>query len=259
MTQPNVTEIEEFVDKLADKSGDIIRKHFRNLDKIETKSDKSAVTIADREAETIIRDLIKQEYPEHGILGEEFGEENPSARYKWIIDPIDGTLSFMTGRPIFGTLIGLLDNGKPIASVINQPINNERWLAIEGHGCKFNGKKNTVRHCGNLSNATIATTAPNYYTKEGLQKFNHLTQKVEHTIYGGDCYMYAQVASGWIDIAIDSGLKTHDFLPLIPIIKESGGIITDWQGNELNEKSNGDVIAAGDKKAHAEALEIVRY
>jgi histidinol phosphatase-like enzyme (inositol monophosphatase family) len=257
MTQPNQTEIEEFVNKLVDNSGSIIRKHFRNLDKIETKSDKSAVTIADREAEKIIRDLIKQQYPSHGILGEEFGEENPTARYKWIIDPIDGTLSFMTGRPIFGTLIGLLDNGKPIASVINQPINNEKWLAVQGHGCTFNGKKTKVRACGSLSNATIATTAPNYFTPEGLQKFNHLTEKVKHTIYGGDCYMYAQVASGWLDMAVDSCLKPHDFLPLIPIIKEAGGIITDWHGNELNEKSNGDVIASGDKKAHAEALAIL--
>ncbi|MDA0781082.1 MAG: histidinol-phosphatase [Rickettsiales bacterium] len=253
----NIIEIKKFVDKVVDKSEDIICKHYRNLNNIETKDDESPVTIADREAETSIREFINKEYPEHGIIGEEFGEENINARYKWIIDPIDGTLSFMIGRPIFGTLLALLDNGKPILSVINQPITKERWLAVQGEGCKLNGKNAQVKNCGSLSQATIATTGPNYFTKDGLEKFNRLSKSAKHTIYGGDCYLYALVASGFLDLAIDSCLKPHDFMPLIPIVKEAGGIITDWTGNELNEKSDGNVIAAGSKTAHEQAIKIL--
>ncbi len=250
-------EIKDLVDNLLDNSGDIIRKHYRNLKNIQVKQDESPVTIADKEVELAIRDKINKKHPEHGIAGEEFGKENENARFKWIIDPIDGTLSFMIGRPIFGTLIALLDNGKPILSAINQPITNERWIAIENEGCTLNGEKITVKDCKNISEATLATTGPNYYKEKGLKKFNNLSKSVKHTIYGGDCYLFALVASGQLDLCVDSCLKPHDFMPLIPIIKESGGIISDWNGNELTEKSNGNVIAAGSKLVHQQAINIL--
>jgi inositol-phosphate phosphatase/L-galactose 1-phosphate phosphatase/histidinol-phosphatase len=163
----------------------------------------------------------------------------------------------MIGRPIFGTMIALLENDKPILSVINQPITKERWIAIDGKGCTLNNKTIKVKPCKNISEATLATTGPNYFTKKGLNKFNHLAESVKHTIYGGDCYLFALVASGYLDLSVDSGLKTYDFMPLIPIIKESGGIITDWHGKELNEKSNGNIVVAGSKLVHQQAINIL--
>jgi len=252
-----IIEIKKLVDNLLDNSEDIIHKHYRNLDKIHVKPDESPVTVADHEIELMMRKLINEEYPEHGIVGEEFGNENEDSRYKWIIDPIDGTLSFMVGRPIFGTLIALLEDDVPILSVINQPITQERWLGIKNNGCTLNGKKIQVRNCKNLSEAIMATTGPNYFKEKGLQKFNRLTECVKHTIYGGDCYIFALVASGYLDLAIDSCLKPHDFMPLIPIIKEAGGIITDWKGKELNERSNGNIVVAGSSLVHTQAINIL--
>jgi len=248
----------EFANQLVDSSAGVIRKYFRNLDKIETKSDASPVTIADREAESVLRNIIKSQYPEHGIHGEEFGIENPDAEYQWIIDPIDGTISFMSGRPTFGTMIGLLQNGTPILGIIDQPINHERWIAAKGEGLIFNGKKASVRKCKNLKSATISTTAPEYYNSHGLAKLHKLRDESAHILYGGDCYLYALVACGQLDIALDSGLKPHDFLPIIPIIKEAGGQITDWQGNELDKNSKGDVIVSGDERVHQEAISIIK-
>jgi inositol-phosphate phosphatase/L-galactose 1-phosphate phosphatase/histidinol-phosphatase len=256
MLDLNKTEL--FVHKLVDKSGEEIRKHFRNIDNIVTKEDKSPVTIADKNAEQILRDMIISAYPDHGITGEEFGSININARYKWIIDPIDGTLSFMIGRPIFGTLLALLDNGKPIVSVIDQPINKERWIASVDNGCKFNGNLVKTRKCMDISNAVIATTSLDYFNTNKKKNFYNLSKSAKHVVYGGDCYLYALIASGFLDLAIDSCLKAHDFLPIIPIIEEAGGIITDWQGEKLNQNSIGDIIISGDINIHKQAIKLLQ-
>lgn len=256
MPEQDIKRLLEFANNCVDKSGVKIRSHFRNLADIESKNDESPVTIADKEAEKILRNAIKEQYPDHGIHGEEYGVENPDAEYKWIIDPIDGTASFMIGRPIFGTLIGLLKNGKPILGVIDQPITGERWVAGEGCGTTFNNSMCKTRN-SSLSKAILCTTSPEYLPGEALTKFNQLASKVRYTIYGGDCYNYGLLAAGHVDLVVESGLKQHDFWPLIPIIIEAGGVITDWQGNELTEGSNGDVVAAANGELHKQVLAIL--
>jgi histidinol phosphatase-like enzyme (inositol monophosphatase family) len=252
-----LNQLSSFANQIADKSGEVVRRYYRNLNDVEAKEDSSPVTIADREAEKTLRKMINQKYPEHGIQGEEFGIENEGAEYKWIIDPIDGTLSFMIGRPIFGTLIGLLKNNEPILGVIDQPINNERWVGASNSKTKFNDKTVEFSNCQYLKDATLCTTAPNYYTPKKLAIFNEIASKAKYNIYGGDCYNYGLAASGNVDVVLDSGLKQHDFLPIIPIIKGSGGIISDWNGNDLDINSNGDIIICSNKNLHDEILKVI--
>lgn len=254
MQNYNIEELTKFANILADSSGAVIRKYYRNFGSIEAKGDASPVTIADREAEQAIRQIIKQHYPEHGIQGEEFGLENEHSPFRWVIDPIDGTTSFMIGRPTFGTLIALTFEGKPIIGIIDQPINGERWMGAKGHKTTFNGKEISVRGCDSLQKAIIATTGPNYFTKEKLAKFNDIAGKARYTIYGGDCYSYGLLAMGMVDAVVESGLKPHDFMALQVVVEGSGGIATDWQGKPLDFKSNGDVVFAGDRQVYEEVL-----
>ncbi len=262
MPNYNIEELTEFANILADTSGEVIRKYYRNFGGIEAKGDASPVTIADKETEQAIRKLITETYPLHGIQGEEFGLENASADLRWVIDPIDGTTSFMIGRPTFGTLIALTYQGKPILGVIDQPINDERWVGATGQGSQFyrfadgdiQQKSNSVRACGALKEAIIATTGPNYFSAEKLPKFNDIAARARYTVYGGDCYSYALLAMGLVDAVVESGLKAHDFLALKVIVEEAGGISSDWQGEPLDINSNGDVIFCGDKKIHEEIL-----
>jgi inositol-phosphate phosphatase/L-galactose 1-phosphate phosphatase/histidinol-phosphatase len=253
----NQSDLISFANNLVDNSGDIIRKHFRNIDNIIAKGDMSPVTIADQETEQVLRELIRKKFPEHGIQGEEFGIENESAEYRWIIDPIDGTTSFMIGRPTFGTLIALTQNGKAVLGVIDQPIAGERWLAYNGLGATLNNKKIRTRKCEKISDAVLCTTGPNYFSSDKLKLFNQTSEKARYTIYGGDCYSYGLLAAGHVDLVIESGLKQHDFMPLKTIIEEAGGIITDWQGNEIGMDSSGDVLVAGDARVHKEVLKLL--
>ena len=258
MPNYNLPELTKFANLLADASGAVIRKYYRNFGAIEAKGDLSPVTIADKEAEQAIKQLINQHYPEHGIQGEEFGIEKADASFKWVIDPIDGTASFMIGRPIFGTLIALLYNEVPIIGIIDQPINNERWVGVEGAKTIFNGNEVGVRSCSNISEAVLCTTGSQYFTAEKLSKFNNIAGKARYNIYGGDCYNYGLLASGHVDAVVESGLKTHDFIALKIIVEQAGGIATDWQGRVLDMDSNGDVVFCGDKKVHAEILGLLK-
>ncbi|WP_142849127.1 histidinol-phosphatase [Telmatospirillum sp. J64-1] len=246
-------------EKLADAAGAVIRGYFRTAVGVDDKSDDSPVTIADREAEAAMRRLIAETFPEHGIFGEEFGSERLDADYVWVLDPIDGTKSFITGKPIFGTLIGLLHRDVPILGIIDQPIAGERWLGAKGRGTTLNGKKISTRACPSLSQATICTTAPELLRGPGdLDSWHRLRDAAKLPMYGGDCYNYALVASGFADLVVESGLKPYDYCALIPVIEEAGGLVTDWQGQRLGGmKSDGRVLAAGDSRAHAEAIRIL--
>ncbi len=245
----------DFANKLADASGVVIQKYYRNFGDIEFKSDETPVTIADKEAENTIRSLIKATYPDHGIFGEEFGAENPNAKYCWVIDPIDGTASFIIGRPIFGTLIALLEGEEPVLGVINQPVTNDRWVAAKGQGAFLNGDEIKTSLCSELENAMICTTGPDYLPGNKLAAFNNVAGKCRRVIYGGDCYNYGLLAAGNVDIIIESGLKLYDFAALIPIIKESGGVICDWNGNELGAKTS-DVIVCANKKLYEQVIKL---
>jgi inositol-phosphate phosphatase/L-galactose 1-phosphate phosphatase/histidinol-phosphatase len=239
--------------QLAAVSAEVIRPYFRQPLAIDDKNDQSPVTQADREAERAMRSLIKQLRPQDGIIGEEFGSERDDAEWVWVLDPIDGTKSFTVGRALFVTLIGLLHHGKPVLGVINQPIANERWLGISGQGAWFNGEPVLGNQVEQLQSARLGTTGPQYLNA-GTAAFAQLSAQCRFNSYGGDGYLYAQVASGWLELVVEEGLKLHDFAALAPVVNGAGGRMTDWQGNELDIHSEGRVLAAANPILHAAAL-----
>jgi len=241
--------------RLADAAGAAIRPHFRAAFDVEMKPDASPVTIADRAAEQAMRKLLAAEAPRDGISGEEFGTTQGLTGRQWVLDPIDGTRAFIAGRPIFGTLIALVIDGWPAIGVIDQPILKERWIGAVGRPTTFNGQPATTRRCRELSEALLATTSPALFGDDQLHAFEHLDGAVRSVVLGGDCYNYASMASGWLDIVVESGLKIHDFAALVPVVEGAGGRMCDWSGDPLTAASNGDVIAAGDPARIDDILE----
>jgi inositol-phosphate phosphatase / L-galactose 1-phosphate phosphatase / histidinol-phosphatase len=232
--------------RLADAAGAAIRPYFRAEFGLELKADQTPVTLADRAAEAAMRNIIERERPLDGIIGEEYGSIREGAARTWVLDPIDGTRSFVGGRPIFGTLIALVENGLPIVGVVDQPISGERWIGAAGQPTLFNGKPCRTRACTSLTDAIMATTSPAAFLQDDFAAFERLIPKVRDTLWGGDCYNYGLVALGQIDLVIESGLKLHDFAALVPVLEGAGGAISDWRGDRLTAESDGRVIAAGD-------------
>ncbi len=243
--------------ELADAARPIAARYFRTQVAIDDKTDNSPVTIADREAETAMRDLLTRHVPEHGVFGEEHGAVRTDAEYVWVLDPIDGTKAFITGLPIFGTLIALLHRGKPVLGIIDQPILKERWLGVDGQRSTFNGQPISVRACPSLANAYMYSTAPIMFPGAYEKPHEALTKKVKLFRWGGDCYAYGLLASGHVDLVVEASLKLYDFAALVPVVKGAGGLITDWRGKELDMNSDGSVLAAGDAKVHAESMRIL--
>ncbi len=248
----------QFAHTLADSSASIIKPYFRALSSVGVKEDSSPVTVADREAELAMHHLITAKFPEHGIVGEECGAINVNAEYIWVLDPVDGTKNFITGQPIFGTLISLLQSGKPIIGIINQPILGERWLGVAGEPTRLNDMRCCVRTYADLSDSVMSTTSPHLFSGDKKLAFDNLEKRVKYSIYGSDCYAYGMLATGQLDLVVESGLKAHDVMALIPVIQGAGGIITNWQGEEIifngDATAEIDVIACGDKAIHAQAL-----
>ncbi len=234
--------------RLADAAGEAIRPYWRGAIGLETKGDASPVTLADRAAEEAMRRILTAEAGRDGIQGEEFGIERESASRRWVLDPIDGTTSFVAGRPIFGTLIALLEDGFPVLGVIDQPILGERWVGATGRGTTFNGAEVRTRPCRELGDALLATTSPGAFSDHAAEHFMALAQKTAHRqmIWGGDCYNYALLASGQIDLVCEDSLKLHDFAALVPVVEGAGGTMADWNGEPLHAGSEGHVIALGD-------------
>ena len=242
--------------RLADAAGAAIRPHFRTA-AAERKADASPVTAADRAAEQAMRTILLAEYPQDGIHGEEFGAHQGRSGRQWVLDPIDGTVSFLAGRPIFGTLIALLEDGFPVLGVIDQPILGERWVGVIGQPTTFNGQPVRCRPCPDLGAAVIATTGPHYFTPEQGDRFMALAGQTDHKlmVMGGDCYNYGLLASGHIDIVCEAGLKLHDYAALVPVVEGAGGMVADWQGNPLHAGSDGHVLAIGDPARLEDVLE----
>ncbi|MAC56847.1 MAG: histidinol-phosphatase [Novosphingobium sp.] len=234
--------------RLADAAGNAIRPHFRSGLGAERKADASPVTEADRAAEEAMRRILKAEVGQDSIIGEEFGTEQGSSNRTWVLDPIDGTVSFIAGRPIFGTLIALLVDGWPVLGVIDQPILGERWVGASGHPTLFNGKPVRTKACRELSEAMLATTGPQYFDDHEGDHFMALAAKTDHRrmMMGGDCYNYGLLASGQIDLVCEAGLKLHDWAALVPVVEGAGGTMCDWSGEPLNADSQGHVLAIGD-------------
>ena len=243
--------------RLADAARPISQRYFRTPVSVDDKSDASPVTIADREAEEAMRAILDKEVPAHGVHGEEHGVERGDAEYVWVLDPIDGTRAFITGLPIWGTLIALLHNGVPVLGVIDQPILKERWLGVAGRPSTFNGQPIQVRACPTLDKAYMYSTSPIMFSGDVSRKHAALADAVKLFRWGGDCYAYGLLASGHVDLVVENSLKLYDFAALVPVIKGAGGLITDWQGRELDMNSDGSVLAAGDAAVHRAAARIL--
>ena len=237
----------ELAEKLADCARSSVLSYFRKPLDIDTKGDESPVTIADRETERLMRELIGETFPGHGILGEEFGAENTDAPYVWALDPIDGTKSFITGNPLFGTLISLLKDGRPIIGIIDMPALDERWIGCENRQTTLNGKDVHVRPCADLGDAWLYATSPHMFGENDFQAFEKVRKLSGRALYGIDCYSYGLLANGSCDLIIEATMGTHDYCALVPVITGAGGTMTDWQGKPLDLNSDGRVIAAGDQ------------
>jgi myo-inositol-1(or 4)-monophosphatase len=250
-----------FAHTLADAAGHVIRPYFRKRIEIVDKGKDAfdPVTEADRRAEEVIRDLILKSYPRDGVLGEEYGETKGASGYRWLIDPIDGTRAFITGITLWGTLIALEHEGKPVIGILDQPILNERFIGAGGKA-KLTAPEGTValhtRSCAKLAEAVVTTTHPYaYFTPEQMMLFDRFARKARMSRFHGDCYSYGVLAMGFVDAVVEAGLKPWDTAALIPIVEGAGGIITDWNGDPV--LGGGNVIAAGDARVHAEAVKLL--
>lgn len=247
--------------RLADAAGAAIRPLFRGAFADERKGDASPVTEADRAAEAAMRAILESERPTDGIIGEEYGTAREGAARQWVLDPIDGTISFMAGRPIFGTLVALVQDGFPVVGVIDQPISGERWAGLVGRPTTFNGRAVRTRPCRSLEDAVLATSSPHYFSADEAEPYMALAHSVGRNrkqgliVYGGDCYNYGLVASGHLDIVCEAGLKLHDYAALVPIVEGAGGTMSDWQGHPLDAASDGTVLALGDPARLEDVLE----
>ncbi|WP_033070499.1 histidinol-phosphatase [Thalassospira australica] len=248
----------EIAHKLADAARPVVRKYYRTPVAVDVKADDSPVTIADREVERTMRDILNAELPDHGILGEEHGRENTDAEYVWVLDPIDGTKSFISGKPSFATLIALCHNGKPVLGVIDQAITDERWVGVMGQASTMNGVEISARECEDLDRATFFTTAPELFTGDSQKAYAAIAEKCRVPMYGVDAYAYGLTALGLADTVVEIGLQAYDFCALVPVVEGAGGVVTDWSGTALTMDSRGDVIASGDARCHQDVLTTIK-
>ena len=251
-------EFEALAHRLADRAGEIQRRYFRAPIRVDTKPDASPVTIADREAEAAMRELIRAAYPAHGILGEEEAPESLDAEFVWVLDPIDGTKSFICGRPLFGTLIALAHRGRPVLGVIDQAVLVERWVGLAGAATVWNGRPIATRACPATADATLFVTSPDMFTDSPQwAAFDAVREAVHLTMYGGDCYAYGLLAAGFADLVVEAGLQPYDYMALAPVVIGAGGRLTDWRGAELDLEATGQVLACGDPRLHGSVLSML--
>jgi len=261
MSLPPPTDLTAFFDLLCDAAAKQTLPRFRQPLSVtnKLKGDFDPVTEADREAEKVIREIIETRFPDHGIVGEEFGSVRESARYQWIIDPVDGTRAFISGVPVWGTLIGLYDNGKPIAGVMDQPFTGERYAAIARHGSlRVRGVSATALQTSSvdqLDSATLMTTSPDLFTSAADQQFFEVQKQVRLSRYGCDCYAYCLLAAGHIELVVESGLNIYDIAALIPIIESAGGLVTSWSGGDASK--GGTILAAANADIHRQAMALL--
>ncbi|MBT9385305.1 histidinol-phosphatase [Pseudooceanicola sp. CBS1P-1] len=240
--------------EMADTARGIALDYFRTTLPYESKQDGSPVTLADKTIEARLRALIEGTFPEDGIVGEEQDSVRIDSPRLWIVDPIDGTKSFMTGMPTFGCLIATYEDGAPDLGVIELPALNERFVGKTGRATEFNGTPCHTRACTRLAEAIVYATSPDIFTEAELAAFDRVSKQAAIRRFGGDCYAYALLASGHVDLVIESELKPFDYLALVPVVQGAGGVITDWTGQPLTLESDGRVIAAATPELHAEAL-----
>jgi myo-inositol-1(or 4)-monophosphatase len=241
--------------RLADLAAEHSLPSFRTGLAVVTKADTSPVTAADRAAEAAMRALLLEVAPTHGILGEEHGPERLDAEHVWVLDPIDGTKSFITGSPLWGTLIALVQHGRVVLGVIDMPVLRERWTGQPGQGAYCNGAPVRTSACTSVAQARMVTTSPDAFAADEWQAFDALSRRCALRRFGGDCYGYAQLAGGHVDLVAECGLQPYDYMALVGVVEAAGGVITDWRGRPLGLGSNGRVLAAATPALHSEALQ----
>ena len=256
-----VIDFTAFIGRLATAAGETILPFFRTSLSVDNKGSSQnfdPVTEADRAAEAVMRRLIKANFPQHGIVGEEFGSEREDAEYVWVLDPIDGTKSFISGFPLWGTLIALLHRGTPVFGMMHQPFIGERFSGDSG-SAQYRGpsgeRRLAVRRCAQLKEASLFTTSPRLMNADDRAAFGRIEDTAKLSRYGGDCYSYCMLAAGHLDLVIETGLKAYDIAALIPIITGAGGVITTWEGKPA--QAGGRIIAAGDPRVHEAALKLL--
>lgn len=253
----------EFAHVLADIAGRAVLPYFRRPLAVENKSAHAGfdpVTAADRAAERAIREAVQARFPEHGVVGEEYGTIAGKGPYRWLIDPIDGTRAFITGSPLWGTLIGLLEGPRPVLGLMSQPFTGERFWS-DGRHARWRGpgaraRRLATRPCGRLDEAILTTTHPDLFSPgPEREAFEALKARARMTRFGGDCYGYCLLAAGFVDLVVEAGLKPHDVAALIPIIEGAGGRVSTWDGKSAVD--GGRVVAAGDPRVHEQALAVL--
>jgi inositol-phosphate phosphatase / L-galactose 1-phosphate phosphatase / histidinol-phosphatase len=245
----------EFAVDLARSVRPLLRQHFRAPLDVMLKEDLSPVTIADREVETVLRAAIRDTFPEHAQLGEELGGDIGEG-WSWVVDPIDGTKSFICGVPLFGTLIALLHGGVPKLGVIDMPILEECWVG-DSKATTWNGKLVSTSGCEEIGRARLFATSPDIFAGADQEAYERVSSAVALRRYGGDCYLYGLLASGCCDLVIEADLKLYDVMALVPVVEGSGGVITDWDGQALRQGFDGRVVAAATPALHRTALDLL--
>ncbi len=253
----NLEELISFSHHLTDESGKIIKEYFRTSLKIDKKQDESPVTVADKNVELKIRELIKTKYPNHGVLGEEFESTNLDSEFLWVIDPIDGTRSFVAGHKDFGTLVALLHNKKPIIGIIDCPMHNERWVGISGKKTTMNGKEIQTSKIESMEESYFLTSGLYFEDDHFRKSCDKIINKVKYHRFGGDCYMYGMIASGFIEIVLEDTLKIHDYMALIPVIEGAGGVVSDKYGKPITLNSGGSIVASANNTLHNQLISII--
>ncbi|MEQ8587232.1 MAG: inositol monophosphatase family protein [Thalassobaculaceae bacterium] len=257
MTELSLDAAAAFAAELADAARPIIRDYFRTGIVVDVKADDSPVTVADRTVEKTLRALIEERFPEHGIAGEEFGPKNLDAKYVWSLDPIDGTKAFITGRPTFGTLIGLLRNGVPVLGVIDCPILDERWIGGPDLATALNGGPLMAPVAKPLDKAILTATSPDMFDASEAPRFAALKEACGLTLFSGDCHNFGLLALGTIDLVVESALSDYDYLAPAAVIAGAGGLLTDWAGRPVALGSTSRIVAARNPDLHAAAVAIL--
>lgn len=246
-----------FAEQMAAESGAILRRAASARPDVEMKPDRSFVTALDASIERQLREMIADRFPGHGIIGEEEAPSDGDADLVWVLDPIDGTAAFIAGMPVYGTLIALMREGEPILGIIDHPITSERWLGVKGRPTLYNGEPCRTRSCGSLGEAIMSASNPDFFDDEERPALDAMRDSTAWRIWGGACMSYGRLASGRIDVALDTRLKLWDFAPFRPIIEGAGGVITDWQGAPITQATGKRILVAGDPARHREALTLV--
>ena len=246
----------EFAHLLADAAGEIVRPAARSRRVALRKADQSPVTEIDRAVEARLREMVAKRYPAHGVIGEEFGNDREAAEHVWVLDPVDGTLAFMAGLPVFGTLIGLARGGRPVLGIVDQPITRERWTGIGGDGTWYNGERVHADACDRLSDALVCTTSAEYYEGDDARGFRRIVSRSRWMVYGGNCLAFARVAGGFVDVALETKVGVHDYCALVPVVENAGGVMTGWRGEPLTLKPapGGRILASGNREVHEAAM-----